>query len=67
MTTVPLFVNGEGMSGGKVHYSIEGNPFLGKARTARRCRFFSVRDEFLALWPVNEDGDSEEGATNGNG
>ena len=22
--TVPLFVNGEGMSGGKVHYSIEG-------------------------------------------
>ena len=56
MTTVPLFVNGEGMSGGKVHYSIEGNPFLGKARTAPRCRFFSVRDEFLALWPVNEDG-----------
>ena len=44
MTTVPLFVNGEGMSGGKVHYSIEGNPFLGKARTAPRCRFFSVRD-----------------------
>ena len=23
--TVPLFVNGEGMSGGKVHYSIEGS------------------------------------------
>lgn len=61
MTTVPLFVNGEGMSGGKVHYSIEGNPFLGKARTAPRCRFFSVRDEFLALWPVNEDGASIEG------
>jgi len=48
MTTVPLFVNGEGMSGGKVHYSIEGNPFLGKARTAPRYRFFSAGDVFPA-------------------
>ena len=46
MTSVPLFVNGEGMSGGNVHYSIEGLPFLGEARTAPRYRFFSVRDEF---------------------
>jgi hypothetical protein len=59
--TVPLFVNGEGMSGGKVHYSIEGNPFLGPARTAPRYRFFSVRDEFPALWPVAEGGVSVEG------
>jgi len=54
--TVPLFVNGEGMSGGQVHYTIEGNPFLGHARTAPRYRFFSVRDEFPALWPVAEGG-----------
>ena len=61
MTTVPLFVNGEGMSGGQVHYSIEGLPFLGPARTAPRYRFFSVRDEFPALWPVDEGGVSIEG------
>jgi hypothetical protein len=60
-TTVPLFVNGEGMSGGAVHHSIAGLPFLGTARTAPRYRFFSVRDEFPALWPVAEGGVSVEG------
>ena len=59
--TVPLFVNGEGMSGGKVHYSIEGHPFLGEARTAARYRFFSVRDEFPGLWRVDEGGVSIDG------
>jgi len=59
--TVPLFVNGEGMSGGKVHYSIEGHKFLGTARTAPRYRFFAVRDEFPGLWPVDEGGVSVEG------
>jgi len=58
---VPLFVNGEGMSGGKVHYSIEGHKFLGPARTAPRYRFFSVRDEFPGLWLVDEGGASIEG------
>jgi hypothetical protein len=58
---VPLFVNGEGMSGGKVHYSIEGHKFLGPARTAPRYRFFSVRDEFPGLWRVDEGGVSIEG------
>jgi gamma-glutamylcyclotransferase (GGCT)/AIG2-like uncharacterized protein YtfP len=61
MASVPLFVNGEGMRGGSVHHSIEGHPFLGPARTAPRYRFFSVRDEFPALWPVEEDGASIEG------
>ncbi len=59
--TVPLFVNGEGMRGGKVHYSIEGHPFLGAATTAPKYRFFSVRDEFPALWPVAEGGVGVEG------
>ena len=58
---VPLFVNGEGMSGGKVHYSIEGHPFIGAARTAPRYRFFSVRDEFPGLWRVDEGGVSIDG------
>ena len=60
-TMIPLFVNGEGMSGGKVHYSIEGHRFLGAARTAPRYRFYSVRDEFPGLWPVAEGGASIEG------
>jgi Allophanate hydrolase C-terminal domain len=59
--SVPLFVNGEGMRGGKVHYSIEGHPFLGAAATAPKYRFYSVRDEFPALWPVADGGVSVEG------
>ena len=43
-TTVPLFVNGDGMRGGRVHHTIEAHPFLGVARTAPRYRFFSVRE-----------------------
>ena len=56
MISVPLFVNGGGMRGGDVHYSIEGLPFLREARTAPKYRFFSVRDEFPGLWPVDEGG-----------
>jgi gamma-glutamylcyclotransferase (GGCT)/AIG2-like uncharacterized protein YtfP len=59
-TTVPLFVNGDGMRGGRVHHTIEAHPFLGAARTAPRYRFYSVRDEFPALWPA-ADGVSVEG------
>ncbi len=55
-TTVPLFVNGEGMRGGSVHPSIAGHAFLGTADTAPRYRFFSVGDRFPALWPVAEGG-----------
>ena len=61
MISVPLFVNGGGMRGGEVHYSIEGLPFVGEARTAPRYRFFSVRDEFPGLWPVDEGGVSIPG------
>jgi gamma-glutamylcyclotransferase (GGCT)/AIG2-like uncharacterized protein YtfP len=60
MTSVPLFVNGDGMRGGRVHHTIEAHPFLGAARTAPKYRFFSVRDEFPALWPA-DDGVSVEG------
>lgn len=58
---VPLFVNGGGMSGGNIHHTIEGLPFLGNARTAPRYRFFAVRDEFPGLWLVDEGGVSIEG------
>jgi gamma-glutamylcyclotransferase (GGCT)/AIG2-like uncharacterized protein YtfP len=55
-TTVPLFVNGDGMRGGSVHPTIADHPFLGEASTAPRYRFFSVGDRFPALWPVAEGG-----------
>ena len=56
MTSVPLFVNGEGMRGGSVHHSIAEHPYLGVAHTAPIYRFYSVGDRFPALWPVDEGG-----------
>jgi Allophanate hydrolase C-terminal domain len=53
---VHLFVNGEGMRGGRVHPTIAEFPYLGEIRTAPRYRFFSVRDEFPALQPVADGG-----------
>ena len=60
-TSIPLFVNGEGMHGGAVHHTIEAHPFRGLARTAPKYRFFSVGDRFPALWPVDQDGVSVPG------
>ncbi len=61
MTSVPLFVNGEGMKGGSVHHSIAEHPFLGAAHTAPIYRFYSVGDRFPALWPVADGGVSVVG------
>jgi hypothetical protein len=44
-----MFLNGDGMRGGRAHYTIEGVPLVGERRTAPLYRFFSVRDEFPAL------------------
>ncbi len=51
-----MFLNGDGMRGGRAHYTIEGVPLVGERRTAPRYRFYSVRDEFPALYPA-ADGD----------
>src|ERR1700745_4446946 len=51
-----MFLNGDGMRGGRAHYTIEGVPLMGERRTAPLYRFFSVRDEFPALYPVAEGG-----------
>ena len=59
--TVPLFLNGEGMRGGRVHPSIAHHPFLGEASTAPRYRFYVYEDRFPALWPVAEGGVSVPG------
>ena len=55
-TSIPLFVNGEGMRGGSVHHTIAAHPFLGHVSTAPRYRFFSVGDRFPAMWLVDQDG-----------
>ena len=53
-TSVPLFVNGEGMRGGAVHHNIADYPFIGHVHTAAKYRFYSVGDQFPALWPVTD-------------
>ena len=60
-TSVPLFVNGEGMRGGSVHHTIAAHPFLGYVSTAPKYRFFSVGDRFPAMWLVDQDGVSVPG------
>ena len=60
-SSVPLFVNGEGMRGGAVHHTIAEHPFIGYVHTAPKYRFFSVGDRFPALWPVEQGGVSVPG------
>jgi hypothetical protein len=52
-----MFLNGDGMRGGRAHYTIEGVPLIGERRTAPRYRFFSIRDEFPGLYPAAEGGE----------
>ena len=59
--TVPLFLNGEGMRGGRVHPSIAHHTFLGEVQTAPRYRFYACEGGFPALWPVPEGGVSVPG------
>ena len=56
MSVVPLFLNGEGMRGGRVHPSIAHHRFLGETSTAPRYRFYVYQDRFPALWPVTDGG-----------
>jgi hypothetical protein len=51
-----MFLNGDGMRGGRAHHTIEAVPLVGARRTAPRYRFYSVRDEFPALYPAAEGG-----------
>lgn len=53
---VHMFLNGGGMRGGPVHHHIASAPFVRETRTAPKYLFFSVRDEFPALWPVRDGG-----------
>ncbi|MCB8888288.1 gamma-glutamylcyclotransferase [Vreelandella malpeensis] len=59
--TLRMFVNGQAMSGGSINFALEGAKFLGPVKTAPRYRFYSVRDEFPGLWPVEQGGQSIPG------
>ena len=61
VVNVPLFLNGEGMRGGRVYPSIAHHRFLGEARTAPRYRFYVYEDRFPALWPAADGGVSVPG------
>jgi hypothetical protein len=61
VVNVPLFLNGEGMRGGRVHPHIARYSFLGEASTAPRYRFYVYEDRFPALWPVASGGVSVPG------
>jgi gamma-glutamylcyclotransferase (GGCT)/AIG2-like uncharacterized protein YtfP len=56
-----MFLNGDGMRGGRAHYTIEGAPLAGERRTAPLYRFYSVRDEFPGLYPAPDGGAPIEG------
>lgn len=58
---VRMFVNGEAMSGGRLHANLRAARFCGAFSTAPRYRFFSVRDEFPGLHPVADGGASIPG------
>ncbi|UYG00310.1 gamma-glutamylcyclotransferase [Halomonas sp. GD1P12] len=59
--TVRMFVNGQAMSGGSINFALKDAKFLGATSTAARYRFYSVRDEFPGLWPVEQGGQSIPG------
>lgn len=53
---VRMFVNGEGMRGGRLNSGLPAAGFMGAAETAPLYRFFSVRDEFPGLFPSEDTG-----------
>ena len=56
MDSVKMFVNGQAMSGGSLNDALSGAEFIGPVSTAPRYRFYSVRDEFPGLAPVDTAG-----------
>lgn len=61
MATVRMFVNGQAMSGGSLHYALSGARFLGAVATASRYRFYAFPGDFPGLRPVSDAGVSVPG------
>jgi gamma-glutamylcyclotransferase (GGCT)/AIG2-like uncharacterized protein YtfP len=53
---VRMFVNGQALRGGSLSDALADATFLGPVETAPGYRFYSVRDEFPGLLPVETDG-----------
>ena len=51
-----MFVNGQAMSGGLISHNLANATFIGPAVTAPKYRFYSVRNEFPGLHPVDYGG-----------
>lgn len=56
MTMIRMFVNGQAMQGGEIFGSLTDATFIKKISTAARYHFYSIRDEFPGLYPVDEGG-----------
>jgi gamma-glutamylcyclotransferase (GGCT)/AIG2-like uncharacterized protein YtfP len=53
-----MFLNGEGMNGGRAHAHIAGSRFVGPRETAAKYRFFAFGRDFPGLLPDDESGSS---------
>lgn len=53
---VKMFVNGQAMRGGSLSDALDQAKFLREIETAPAYRFYSVRDEFPGLLPVDDNG-----------
>lgn len=58
---IRFFVNGQAMSGGSLYGPLVGKKKLDLTQTAAKYRFYSVRDKFPGLYPVEIDGRSIRG------
>lgn len=53
---IRMFVNGQAMSGGSINFALKNATFLGPVNTAPKYQFYSFRDEFPGLYPIEESG-----------
>ncbi|MFF3573196.1 allophanate hydrolase-related protein [Nocardia jiangxiensis] len=53
---VLMFLNGDGMRGGRLNVQLDGAPLLRAARSAPKYRYYSVGDRFPAMIATAHDG-----------
>jgi hypothetical protein len=56
-----MFLNGDGMVGGRLHHQLHGAPLIAVTRTAPEYRFYAVGGRFPALERVPEGGQAIAG------
>jgi gamma-glutamylcyclotransferase (GGCT)/AIG2-like uncharacterized protein YtfP len=56
-----MFLNGDGMRGGRLHHQLHGAALIAAARTAPKYRFYAVGGRFPALEPVPDGGHAVAG------